>query len=77
MEQEGGAKEEEPKTMAEISSSSVVGISQPQTMRMKRNINGQEVIVMIDSGATNNFISVTAVNRLQLESTEGDRYGVM
>ena len=75
-EEEGGAEEETPLAMAEISLSTVVGISHPQTMRMKGDINGQEVIVMIDSGATNNFISVTAVNRLQLESTKGDRYGV-
>lgn len=63
--------------MAEISLSLVVGISHPQTMRMKGEINRQEVIVMIDSGATNNFISVATVNRLQLHKTEDDRYGVI
>lgn len=31
---------------------------------------------MIDSGATNNFISVAAVNRLHLQKTGDDRYGV-
>lgn len=76
-EEEDRNEEEAPLTMAVISLSSVVGISHPQTMRMKGEIHGQEVVVMVDSGATNNFISASAVSRLLLEPTEGDRYGVI
>lgn len=46
-------------------------------MRMKGHINGQEVIVMVDSGATNNFISTSTVDRLRLEPAAGEQYGVM
>lgn len=32
--------------------------------------------MMVDSGATNNFISTATVNRLQIEPAEEDKYGV-
>lgn len=38
--------------MVELSLNSVVGLTPPQTMKIKGTIEGQEVIVLIDSGAS-------------------------
>lgn len=63
---EGGDGEEEMKEEkvrrtefegVELSMNSVVGLTSPKTMKMKDTINGQEVVVLIDFGATHNFIS--------------------
>ena len=43
---------------------------------MKGEIQGQEVIVMIDSGATNNFISLTKVIHLNVQFSNMERFGV-
>ena len=45
---------------------SVVGLTNPKTMKMKGEIGEQEVIVMIESRAMNNFISLTTVDRLNI-----------
>ena len=44
-----------------ISLNSVVGITNPKTMKMLGRIGTEDLIVIIDSGATNNFISNEAV----------------
>lgn len=40
-----------------------MGISDPKTIKMVGIINGQEVVVMVDPGATHNFISLEAVKK--------------
>ena len=40
-----------------VSLNSVVGINSPRTMKLRGKIGGEGVIVMVDPGATNNFIS--------------------
>lgn len=44
-------------TTAGISLSSVVGIDNPRTMKLEGKIDGNKIVVMIDPGATHNFIS--------------------
>lgn len=52
--------------MMELSLSSFLGQSSPTTTRLKGVIKKNQVVVMIDSGVTHNFISPSAAkgNRL-------------
>lgn len=60
-------------TPLEISLNSVVGMSNPKTMKMLGTINGEQVVVMVDLGATHNFLSLATLERLRipLHSTKG------
>ena len=49
-----------------LSLNSVVGLSEPHTMKLKGEIQGKEVVVLIDCGATHNFISKPVVESLQI-----------
>lgn len=69
--------EEELQPVAEISLQPVVGISSPKTMKMRGTVNGQPIIVMIDSEATNNFISTHTVQQLHLPFNTNEKFGVM
>ena len=67
----------EVEEIAELSINSVVRLSAPKTMKIKGKIAQQEVITLIDCGATHNFISTRLVQKLglPLEATVG--YGVL
>lgn len=56
---------------------SVVGLTAPQTMKLKGEIEQQPVVVLIDGGATHNFISVELVQLLGLSREETTGYGVI
>lgn len=60
----------------EISLNSVMGISSPKTLKMEGSINGESVIVMVDPGATHNFISLDTVARLQIPITPSKTFEV-
>nr|ACY01928.1 hypothetical protein [Beta vulgaris] len=60
----------------EISLNSVMGISSPKTLKMEGTIYGQKVIVMVDPGATHNFISLDTVRRLQIPISSSRPFGV-
>ncbi|GJR89881.1 putative CCCH-type zinc finger family protein [Tanacetum coccineum] len=51
----------------EVSVHSVVGITTPHTMKLRGTIKGYEVVVLIDGGATHNFLSVRLVKPLGLQ----------
>lgn len=48
---------------AKISLNSVMGLTSPKTFKMKGNIMGKEVVVMVDPGATHNFLSKETIER--------------
>lgn len=71
--------EEEPvdgKGHPEVSLNSVVGLSNPKTMKLKRLLGNHEVIVLIDPGATHNFVSLAKAMALPLPITDEGGFGV-
>ncbi|KAL8103703.1 hypothetical protein AgCh_028050 [Apium graveolens] len=60
----------------EISLNSVVGITSPKTFKLKGEVNGSPVIIMIDPGATHNFISVETMTNLGIECISSKCFGV-
>ncbi|KAL8122160.1 hypothetical protein AgCh_018778 [Apium graveolens] len=60
----------------EISLNLVMGITSPKTMKLKGSINVKSVVVMIDPGATHNFVSLDAVEVLGLNLTPTKDFGV-
>jgi hypothetical protein len=61
----------------EVSLNSVVGLTAPKTMKLEGEIGGQRVIVLIDSGASHNFIAKSLVEQLRLPLTTTAEYGVV
>lgn len=59
--------------LTEVSFNSVVGISNPKTMKLKGIIGNKEVVVMVDPGATHNFIflGVAAEAGVHIEKSTG------
>ncbi|KZV57865.1 hypothetical protein F511_03434 [Dorcoceras hygrometricum] len=55
---------------------SISGMTQPQTLKMRGQIKDEEVVVMIDSGASHNFVSRQMVERLGMKIDETVRFGV-
>lgn len=63
-------------THPEISLNSVMGITSPKTLKLLGQIEDQAVVVMIDLGATHNFISKDVVNRIGIPVTPSKSFGV-
>lgn len=61
--------------LTEVSLNSVIGISNPKIMKLKGLIGDHEV-VMIDPGATHNFISLSAVDRAGIQISNSGAFGV-
>ncbi|KAI0497361.1 hypothetical protein KFK09_020584 [Dendrobium nobile] len=82
-EEEGGSSSEvegEEKLhldVEEVSLNSVVGFTPSHTMKVRGEIADREVVVLIDSGATHNFISTQIVESLGMELVDTGGYGVM
>ena len=55
----------------------VVGLTPRQTMKIRREIEGQEVVVLIDNGASHNFIASKLVQKLGLVRSQTRGYGVI
>ncbi|KAF7831606.1 Retrotransposable element Tf2 [Senna tora] len=58
-------------TLMSLSLNSIVGITNGRTMKLMGKVRGKEVVIMIDSGATHNFISEELVKRIGLEAEAG------
>lgn len=53
-----------------------VGITSPKTFKLKEDVKGSPVIIMIDPGATHNFISQETMTKLGIECASSKSYGV-
>ncbi|KZV19807.1 peroxidase 64 [Dorcoceras hygrometricum] len=62
--------------MLELPLYSISGMTQPQTMKLRGRIQNQEAVVMVDSGASHNFISRKLVEKLGMEIDEAVKFGV-
>ncbi|XP_010497072.1 PREDICTED: uncharacterized protein K02A2.6-like [Camelina sativa] len=62
--EEAATENVEVPEFAAISIQSAARISSPRTMKLRGSVQGEEVVVMIDSGATHNFISSMMAQRL-------------
>ena len=61
----------------ELSINSVVGLTSSKALKLRGEIKEEGVIVMIDLGATHNFISVELVRRWGLDVHKVASYGVI
>lgn len=71
-EENGGEGNGQP----EVSLNSVVGLTTPKTIKLVGVVKGAQVVIMIDPGATHNFISEEAVQRLSIAITPTKDFGV-
>ncbi|XP_073035244.1 uncharacterized protein [Primulina eburnea] len=55
---------------------SVNGINHPQTLKMRARVAGREVVAMVDSGASHNFVSKKLIAELGLVCDESITFGV-
>ena len=58
----------EPKTIG--------GLTNKGTMKLKGDIRGKEVVVLIDSGATHNFLHLKTVEEKKIPLEQGTQFGV-
>ena len=63
--------------VVELSVNYVVRLSSPNTMKLRGEIKGEGVIVMIDLGATHKFISVELVWKWGMEVERATSYWVI
>lgn len=70
-------QEEEMGEVAELSLNTVVGFSDLGTIKIKWKIDQEEVIVLVDCGATHNFTSQKIVDKLKLPISETLNFGVI
>ncbi|KAF7810390.1 Retrotransposable element Tf2 [Senna tora] len=63
-------------TLMSISLNSVVGITNEKTMKLMGKVRGKEVLIMIYSGATHNFISEELVKKMGLDMENTKSYRV-
>lgn len=59
-----------------VSMNSIVGLTNPKTLKLVGMIRGGEVVVMVDPSATHNFISLKAVEKLGVPVTGSGGFGV-
>ncbi|GKB34928.1 putative mitochondrial protein [Tanacetum coccineum] len=61
----------------EVSLNLVIGFTSPRTMKIRGSIGGLDVVVLIDCGATHNFISHRVMEKLALMVSGTTSVGVM
>ncbi|XP_050938558.1 uncharacterized protein LOC127148538 [Cucumis melo] len=55
----------------------VVGLNDPETMKVRGRLQDKHIVILIDCGATHNFVSEKLVKRLQLPIKDTAHYGVI
>ncbi|KAL0548488.1 hypothetical protein IC582_012941 [Cucumis melo] len=63
--------------MVELSLNFVVGLTAPGTFKIKGRVEDREIVIMVDCGATHNFISLKLVESLNLPMAAITNYGVI
>ncbi|KAJ9555024.1 hypothetical protein OSB04_009638 [Centaurea solstitialis] len=58
----------------EVHLNSVVGLTNPKTIKMEGAVDDQRVVILIDSGATHNFISTEIVEKKGLKVEKTNEY---
>ena len=53
------------------------GVPRLHTLRLKGSIQGQKVVVLVDGGATHNFIYVVLVERIKLQVENFDGFTII
>ncbi|XP_028554071.1 uncharacterized protein LOC114580489 [Dendrobium catenatum] len=76
-EEDGEEEEHHHLAMVEVSLNSIAGLTSHSTMKLEGEIAGYKVMVLIDSGATHNFIACRLVERVGLPVTQGRGVGVI
>ncbi|XP_052728288.1 uncharacterized protein LOC108338275 [Vigna angularis] len=72
---EGEDVEPEPPGM-ELSAFSAGGLTQPKTLKLQGKVGGKDVLILIDSGVSHNFVSRRLVEELQLAQEDTPPYQV-
>lgn len=63
--------------LAELSLDSKAGLSSTRTIKLRGSIKGQEVVILIDSGASHSFVSTGVVQHIGLQFSSTKGYGVL
>lgn len=63
--------------VVELSLNSMVGLTTPETFKVKRMVEDREIVIMIDCGKTHNFISLKLVDELKIPMAETINYDVI
>ncbi|KAL1225386.1 hypothetical protein V5N11_009041 [Cardamine amara subsp. amara] len=69
-------REEPVGQLMELSFSSFMGILSPTTTKLRGAIGKKDIVIMLDNGATHNFISPDAVKKLKLRSKDDSNLNV-
>ncbi|KAL0534102.1 hypothetical protein IC582_028383 [Cucumis melo] len=64
-------------TFVELSINSMVGLNDPGTMKVRGKLQDEDVIILIDCGATHNFVSEKLVKKLFIPIKETAHYSVI
>lgn len=62
---------------SELSLNSVVGLTTPSTMKVRGTVGSKEVVILVDCGATHNFLSLDLIRQLEILTTTTTNYGVI
>ncbi|KAK9106331.1 hypothetical protein Syun_022342 [Stephania yunnanensis] len=61
----------------ELTTHAIEGPPGPRTLKIKGQVHGVDVVILIDSGASHNFISPELVHTLQLPVTSTNAYSIL
>lgn len=59
---------------SKVSLNSIIGLSNPKTKKLRGLLGNTDVVVMIDHGATHNFVSLAKLVELNIPVTKSGRF---